>query len=768
MRYIWFFVIILSGLITPYCLPAQNLLEQAKVLRAYVEQRSPGQYYFTTSPDKAPRCAELLATILGSPDPEGQSSNDILDNLFGNPFIDLNEGKCKVCIPYEYENLIPSAQFRAVASKPSLKQFDLSELQPPIPDFSIPVKKQSKSFLADLKTALSKDEFLNALCPSTIFAVRTMDRLDLTDRMLRQSFSRDMYTLRSNFKNLLINNIWKRHGNVLGEFLVGNLIDASSFISYGIQADSIFAMLAASIDLQRSDLQMSAIGAINYVHLKDLAASFKVTQLLSESFYTSGPDAVWLDQSLSEQALNDQATFYLYLGLLWQHGDKISFSDVTPGHLESYLGNGKSFRDILSQLTNYSEFRKVLNYFNKQAEAVELAQSDYRQLAQRQVLRDGTVPFDVFDRYVKGITGMLETGAYMRNLFGISGTGEDTVFSQNLLHLLYFQYNCQQRAYRAAVNELVQVLNNLSVQSTEDLSKYLGFIADIAEIDNASRSEALPLSSAPQTQPAEPESVKKTPIKPSTQPARPDVVFGPRIWALIVGIERYESVPVLQFAKNDAYELSQFLLSTEGGGLRREQVKLISDNKASKTGILKAMQEQFGKADSTDMIVFYFSGHGSPGAFLPQDYTGAESTKLTHSEVAAALRHSPAKYKIIIADACFSGSFSGTKDSRSVEAILQSYYEGLQDSQGGTAILTSSKATEMSKEVDNKQQGVFSYYLVEGLRGAADIDGDSQITLNELFEYVRDNTMIDTGNAQTPVLQGNCDGNLPILVLRPK
>ncbi len=243
----------------------------------------------------------------------------------------------------------------------------------------------------------------------------------------------------------------------------------------------------------------------------------------------------------------------------------------------------------------------------------------------------------------------------------------------------------------------------------------------------------------------------------------------PKIWVVVVGIERYEQAVIpLQYAKNDAYEFSQYLRSADGLALPKDQVRLLTDYQASKDKILIALSEQFDRAGPNDMVIFYYSGHGAPGAFLPQDYTGSELSKLPHREIMEILSRCKAKQKVIIADACFSGSFSGDKDGNDIGKTLAGFYKNLLDSKGGVAILTSSKATEISKEVDGKQQGVFSYYIVQGLSGAADEDGNGIVTIQELFNYVENNTRRDTGYRQTPVLQGKYDPDMPIGMARPK
>jgi hypothetical protein len=68
------------------------------------------------------------------------------------------------------------------------------------------------------------------------------------------------------------------------------------------------------------------------------------------------------------------------------------------------------------------------------------------------------------------------------------------------------------------------------------------------------------------------------------------------------------------------------------------------------------------------------------------------------------------------------------------------------------AIMTASDVGESSKE--NLQwgggHGVFTYYLLEGLKGAADANHDHQITVGELFDYVSRQVSKQTDGSQHP------------------
>ncbi|HQU59254.1 MAG TPA: caspase family protein [Saprospiraceae bacterium] len=236
-----------------------------------------------------------------------------------------------------------------------------------------------------------------------------------------------------------------------------------------------------------------------------------------------------------------------------------------------------------------------------------------------------------------------------------------------------------------------------------------------------------------------------------------------KIWAVVVGAATYTHMPPLRYTDDDAYQLYAFLKSPEGGALPDEQVRLLIDEQATRKNILNAMRSVFLRADENDVIIFYFSGHGLQGAFLPVDFDGYNN-QLKHEEIKALLEESKAKHKIVLADACHSGSLLSMKTP--LQIALKRYYEAFEQSSGGTALLMSSKGEEYSLEDGGLRSGIFSHFLVLGLKGAANQNGDDLVTIQELFDYVHQNVRMYTGNVQTPTLTGIFDPNMPVAFVR--
>jgi uncharacterized caspase-like protein len=223
-------------------------------------------------------------------------------------------------------------------------------------------------------------------------------------------------------------------------------------------------------------------------------------------------------------------------------------------------------------------------------------------------------------------------------------------------------------------------------------------------------------------------------------------------------------MPVLRYTDDDAYRFYAFLKSLEGGALPDEQIRVLIDESATHEGILSNVKEVFSQAGPKDLIIFYFSGHGLNGSFLPIDFDGYNN-KLTHEEVAGLFNSSKAKYKLCVADACHSGSLFAMRGPEP-EPVLSQYYQQLAKSVSGTALIMSSKGEESSLESAGLRQGVFSHFLIRGLKGEADKNKDHVVSVQELYDFVFTNVRDYTGNRQSPVIKGTYDPAMPVSVTR--
>lgn len=241
-----------------------------------------------------------------------------------------------------------------------------------------------------------------------------------------------------------------------------------------------------------------------------------------------------------------------------------------------------------------------------------------------------------------------------------------------------------------------------------------------------------------------------------------------KVWAVVVGVGSYEHMQSLRYTDDDAYHVFAFLKSPEGGALPDEQIKVLIDEDATYRNIIATMRRVLLRADENDVVLFYFSGHGLEGSFLAVDYDGINN-RVRHDEIRQIMDQSRAKHKIIFADACHSGSLdmsNYTASKAPLDATLARYYRAFETTKGGLALLMSSKSKEYSLEDGGLRSGIFSYYLVRGLKGEADKNNDKIVTINELYNFVYEKVRFYTAGVQTPILTGSFDRGMPVAVIR--
>ncbi|MBK9110102.1 MAG: hypothetical protein IPM92_17490 [Saprospiraceae bacterium] len=93
------------------------------------------------------------------------------------------------------------------------------------------------------------------------------------------------------------------------------------------------------------------------------------------------------------------------------------------------------------------------------------------------------------------------------------------------------------------------------------------------------------------------------------------------------------------------------------------------------------------------------------------------------------------------------------------------YYEDLAQSKGGIHLSCPPRAKNIHWKMAGCVKAFFTF-LIRGLKGDADADGDQTIVLKELFEYIYKNVREYTGNVQTPMIAGDYDEQMPVGFIR--
>jgi hypothetical protein len=251
---------------------------------------------------------------------------------------------------------------------------------------------------------------------------------------------------------------------------------------------------------------------------------------------------------------------------------------------------------------------------------------------------------------------------------------------------------------------------------------------------------------------------------PATTPAAPvgDYALGapqPNAYALVVGIEKYRDVPPPIGARADAEQFARLAVRTLG--IPEDHVRLLLDEHATRGDIEKALAWLELNVPVGGRVYFFYSGHGAPDAVsgsayvLPYDGDPAalDHTAVPMSQLTERLSKTKASESVAFVDACFSGAGGRSVLPKGARPLVRVQAPSVAR---GVALLSSAGASEISGATPDGSNGLFSKYLLEALgRAGGDVDGDYQISLEELRSFVEPRVSREArlqNRVQTPTL----------------
>ncbi len=247
-----------------------------------------------------------------------------------------------------------------------------------------------------------------------------------------------------------------------------------------------------------------------------------------------------------------------------------------------------------------------------------------------------------------------------------------------------------------------------------------------------------------------------------------------RLWVVAIGVSKYQdpAIPSLRYADADAQDISKYFRETFD--LPESQIFLRINEKATLREVKSLLGTQIvARAnDPRDTVVLYFAGHGMRERFtgsldadglskyfLPYDTSRADlySTALDMDEVTHILRRLVPERVIVLLDSCFSGAAGGRSpydpEAEGERTPITSEFLDRMARGKGRVVLTASGPEESAQESADLAHGVFTYYLLDGLRGAADFSKDGEIDVHEIYRYVSERVARETKGRQNPKLK---------------
>ena len=231
--------------------------------------------------------------------------------------------------------------------------------------------------------------------------------------------------------------------------------------------------------------------------------------------------------------------------------------------------------------------------------------------------------------------------------------------------------------------------------------------------------------------------------------------------ALVVGIDRYNHWPHLEYATRDAAAMAAFLKH------KNFQVTVLTNQDATRQNIWNQLETIRQKVDANARFVFFFAGHGQTedrpgggerGYILPSDAEAYdwESTMLSMERLNRKIKSFAAKHILLAFDSCYSGlglTRAIKRHPRNDSAYIQKMMQTR-----SIQILTAGSRSEQAMESDG--HGLFTDHLLAALNGAADINADGHITATEIYATVRPSITQKSLSRQTPqfgYIEGNGD-----------
>lgn len=214
-------------------------------------------------------------------------------------------------------------------------------------------------------------------------------------------------------------------------------------------------------------------------------------------------------------------------------------------------------------------------------------------------------------------------------------------------------------------------------------------------------------------------SVSRTAGKVATAPKEvpaPAAVVG-KNYALLIGINRYKFIDGLKTAVNDVEQTATVLRDAYG-----YETRLLLDEKATDTAILKELNNLRSKITPADRLILYYAGHGildkvtDASYWLPYDAELADDTNwLDTKRITDQLKRISARQVLVIADSCYSGTISraitadvGAGDTR------ENYLRKLQEKP--SRVLIASGGNEPVADSGGKGHSIFAEVLINSLK----------------------------------------------------
>lgn len=242
---------------------------------------------------------------------------------------------------------------------------------------------------------------------------------------------------------------------------------------------------------------------------------------------------------------------------------------------------------------------------------------------------------------------------------------------------------------------------------------------------------------------------------PKIQTAATD--FYGESWAVVIGINNYQSWPKLEYAANDAKAVAEHLETKLG--FPKQNIITLYDQDATSERIIEMLGYQLAdpkKVKENDRVFVFYAGHGMTrelpngkalGYLIPVD---AATDKFQNRAISMTQINDfssliPAKHIYFVMDSCYSG-LALTRAGVSVGQSLN--YINQISNRKARQILTAGGADQQVSDGGPNGHSIFTWTFLQALDGLADTDNNGYVTASEIGTYV--SPVVSSYAEQTP------------------
>lgn len=213
-----------------------------------------------------------------------------------------------------------------------------------------------------------------------------------------------------------------------------------------------------------------------------------------------------------------------------------------------------------------------------------------------------------------------------------------------------------------------------------------------------------------------------------------------RSYAVVIGIDDYAAWPKLQYAVKDAESVASLLVTSFG--FQKDAITILKNGEATRKGIIDTLTARLSTLakNQDDRVFIFFAGHGTTvrlnsgrdlGYIIPADASASNiiADAIPMSDLQHISESLTAKHVFFVMDCCYSGL--GLTRGMSMQNYLRDNATRL-----GRQMLTAGGADQLVADSGPGGHSVFTWTLLQGLEGKADLNGDGFITATELAAYV--------------------------------